>query len=324
MATDNSFSPFNPASGDWEAYASRFTFLLEAKGVTDEEDAKKRAIFFSVCGEETFEIGRALLAPEDVATVPYKTIMEQLKGHFSPQPSVVARRNAFYAKQQAPGETITGFVTSLRQAARFCNFSELENMLRDRLVGGLKDEKLQRRLYAKKNLTFQVALEEALAMEAAERSTQEARPSQPSQPRVHHEDLTDDSGSDREEVHRVQQRTQAAHIPQLPQREGGNCASCGESHERRTCRFRNAECRQCRKLGHIARVCRARPTRCQASDDESKSPRSRGPTHQGNSTELTDFQKIALLRVIINARHTAVMGLLPTAALTMLILRAYY
>ncbi|XP_077773304.1 uncharacterized protein LOC144325103 [Podarcis muralis] len=201
MATDSSFSPFNPASGDWEAYASRFTFLLEAKGVTDEEDAKKRAIFFSVCGEETFEIARALLAPEDVATVPYKTIMEQLKGHFSLQPSVVARRNAFYAKWQTPGETITGFVTSLHQAARFCNFSELENMLRDRLVGGLKDEKLQRRLYAKKDLTFQVALEEALATEAAEKLTQEARPSLPSQPRVHHEFLTDNSGSDREEVH---------------------------------------------------------------------------------------------------------------------------
>ncbi|XP_077792740.1 uncharacterized protein LOC144329275 [Podarcis muralis] len=290
MAANSSFSPFNPASGDWEAYASRFTFLLEAKGVTDEEDAKKRAIFFSICGEETFEIARALLAPEDVATVPYKTIMEQLNGHFSPQPSVVARRNAFYAKRQAPGETITGFVTSLRQAARFCNFSELENMLRDRLIGGLKDEKLQRRLYAKKDLTFQVALEEALATEAAERSTQGAWPNLPSQPRVHHEDLTDDSGSDREEVHRVQQRTQAAHIPQLPRREGGNCASCGESHERRTCRFRNAECRQCRKSGHIAQVCRARPTRGQASDDQSKSPRSRGPMHQGNSTELTDFQ----------------------------------
>ncbi|XP_077778364.1 uncharacterized protein LOC144326122 [Podarcis muralis] len=265
MATDSSFLPFNPASGDWEACASRFTFLLEAKGVTN--DAKKRVIFFSVCGEETFEIARALLAPEDVATIPYKTIMERLKGHFLPQPSVVARRNAFYAKRQASGETVTGFVTSLRQAARFCNFSELEIMLRDRLVGGLKDEKLQRCLCAKKDLTFQVALEEALATEAAERSMQEAWPSLPSQPRVHHKDLADDSGSDREEVHRVQRRTQAAHRPQLPRREAGNCASCWESHERRTCRFHNAECRQSRKLGHIARVCQAQPTRHRASDD---------------------------------------------------------
>ncbi|XP_053262781.1 uncharacterized protein LOC128422612 [Podarcis raffonei] len=304
MATKSNFSPFNPASGDWEAYASHFTLLLEAKGVTNEEDAKKRAIFFSVCGEETFEIAQALLAPEDVATVPYKTIMERLKGHFSPQPLVVARtgidreiepsvvalRNAFYAKRQAPGETITGFVTSLHQAAQFCNFSELENMLRDRLVGGLKDEKLQRRLYAKKDLTFQVALEEALATEAAERSTQETRPSLPSRLRVHHKDLAKDSGSDREEVHRVQRRTQAAQRPQLPRREGVNCTSCGESHERKTCRFRNAECRQCRKLGHIARVCQAQPTRRQALDDQSKNPRPRGPTHQGNSTEITDCQ----------------------------------
>ncbi|XP_060126817.1 uncharacterized protein K02A2.6-like [Zootoca vivipara] len=292
MATDSSFSPFKPASGDWEGYAARFNFLLQAKEVTN--DAMKRATFFSVCGEETFEIARALLAPRDVATVSYKTIMERLKEHFSPQPSVVACRNAFYAKRQAPGETITGFVTSLRQAARLCNFSELENMLRDRLVGGLRDEMLQRRLYAKKDLTFQIALEEALATEAAERSTQEARPAPPSQPRVYHEDLTDESESDREEVHRVQRRTQAAHTPQQPRREGGNCASCGENHERRTCRFRNAECRQCRKLGHIARVCRARLTRRQASDDRPRSPRSHGTMHQGNSTEITDYQVFQL------------------------------
>nr|XP_028605655.1 insulin-like growth factor-binding protein 3 [Podarcis muralis] len=37
-------------------------------------------------------------------------------------------------------------------------------------------------------------------------------------------------------------------------------------------------------------MCRAQPTQRQASDDRSKSPRPRGPTHQGNSMEITDCQ----------------------------------
>uniref|UniRef100_UPI0010A03A6A uncharacterized protein K02A2.6-like n=1 Tax=Podarcis muralis TaxID=64176 RepID=UPI0010A03A6A len=191
----------------------------------------------------------------------------------------------------APEETLTdGEAPPLSQTASMepnevtsegptCNFSELENMLHDHLVGGLKDEKLQRRHYAKKDLTFQVALEEALATEAAERLTQEARQSLPPQPRVHHEDLANNSGSDREDVHQVQRRTQAAHRPQLPQREGGNYASCGESQERRTCCFHNA------------------------SDDRSKSPRSQGPTYQGNSTEITDCQVYQLPHPNIEKIH---------------------
>ena len=33
------------------------------------------------------------------------------------------------------------------------------------------------------------------------------------------------------------------------------CASCGESHFRSTCRFRNAKCRKCHKIGHNQKMC---------------------------------------------------------------------
>ena len=33
------------------------------------------------------------------------------------------------------------------------------------------------------------------------------------------------------------------------------CASCGGSHFRSTCHFRNAKCRKCHKIGHIQKMC---------------------------------------------------------------------
>uniref|UniRef100_A0AC34FQP6 RNA-directed DNA polymerase n=1 Tax=Panagrolaimus sp. ES5 TaxID=591445 RepID=A0AC34FQP6_9BILA len=35
------------------------------------------------------------------------------------------------------------------------------------------------------------------------------------------------------------------------------CASCGGNHARTSCRFKDAECRLCKKIGHIAKVCRS-------------------------------------------------------------------
>ena len=48
---------------------------------------------------------------------------------------------------QTMGESIFDFVAALRHLAEYCNFGgSLENMLRDRLVSGVNNEKIQRRL----------------------------------------------------------------------------------------------------------------------------------------------------------------------------------
>ncbi|KAL1436931.1 hypothetical protein MTO96_049228 [Rhipicephalus appendiculatus] len=71
-----------------------------------------------------------------------------LKAHFSPQASEIVRRNTFYNRNQAPEETASFYIAELRRLAQHCNFPNLEEMLRDRLVCGLRDE--QNRLFAKK------------------------------------------------------------------------------------------------------------------------------------------------------------------------------
>ncbi|CAI5780662.1 Hypothetical predicted protein [Podarcis lilfordi] len=49
-----------------------------------------------------------------------------------------------------------------------CEFRDLDDALMDRIVCGVRDIHLQRRLLAKPDLTLQKAIEEAVASEAAE------------------------------------------------------------------------------------------------------------------------------------------------------------
>ncbi|KRZ91539.1 LanC-like protein 2 [Trichinella sp. T8] len=176
-----------------------------------------------------------------------------LEEHFSPQPSEIAKRNAFYKRNQKIGESISDFLADLRRLAQGCNFSDLEIMLRDRLVIGLRDEELQLRLFFRKNLTFESALEEVLSAEAAAQHTREVRAS-------------DNTSSN---VYQLQAKTA---------KQATICQSCGGTHIRSQCRFRNARCRACQKVGHIAKLCRSKANR----------PRKTNFKHTANSLASVD------------------------------------
>ncbi|KAL1236269.1 Uncharacterized protein TPS_07687 [Trichinella pseudospiralis] len=211
---------------EWTAYASRLTFFLVANNVTD--SAKRRAVLLSSCGGAVFNLIQALISPANPNEKSFDEILFVLEEHFSRRPSEIAKRNAFYKRNQKIGESISDFVADLRRLVQGCNFSDLEIMLRDRLGIGLRDEELQLRLFSRKNLTFESALEEALSAEAAAQHTREVRAS-------------DNTSSN---VYQIQAKTvKPATI----------CQSCGGTHIRSQCRFRNARCRACQKVGHIAK-----------------------------------------------------------------------
>ncbi|KRY55859.1 Uncharacterized protein T03_10050 [Trichinella britovi] len=150
---------------EWNSYASRLMFYLEANKVSS--DADKRAVLLSSCGSALFKLVESLLSPAKPVERSFDEIISVLNDHFAPQPSEIVNRHIFYQRKQQPGETVAEFIADLRRLAQGCNFVDLETMLRDRLVCGLRDEAVQLRLFAKKVLTFQMAQEEALSAEAA-------------------------------------------------------------------------------------------------------------------------------------------------------------
>ncbi|XP_060103361.1 uncharacterized protein LOC132577587, partial [Heteronotia binoei] len=139
------FDHTNPEG--WESYSERVDCYLRANRVT--EDGMKRDVLLSVCGAATFEIAKGLSAPARLMEKMYTEVVRLLTGHFLPQPSRVARRFLFHKRDQAQGESAADYLAALRQIAGSCNFPNLEETLADRFAWGLRDERLQQKLFAK-------------------------------------------------------------------------------------------------------------------------------------------------------------------------------
>ncbi|XP_029142197.1 brain-specific angiogenesis inhibitor 1-associated protein 2-like [Protobothrops mucrosquamatus] len=189
----------------------------------------------------TFDIAENLVAPAPLESIAYAELKKMLKEHFVPKLSVIAWRHAFEQQDQCPGKSAADFIATLRQAAWPCEFKDLEERLRDRLVCGLRSRELQQKIFAKETISFQDALREIMAEEAAGGSVKALRLSKnpPCTEAVHHENVerVEDSDSD----HGPQQPPE-----RRPQRQPdkavsfSRCIGCGGQHKRADCRFHTA------------------------------------------------------------------------------------
>ena len=214
------------------AYLERVELYFSANGIGED---KKLAILLSVIGPKTYGVLRNLLAPSRPQEKKFSEVTEVLIRHFEPKLIVIAERFSFYRRSQLVGESVADFVAELRRLARNCQFGDfLDEALRDRLVCGLQNEAIQRRLLTEAKLTFAGALELAKAQEAAELQAKQFK--------------DPDIG-----VHKLS-RTRLSEKDTREQ-----CTHCGRrNHPPDQCRLKDCTCHKCGEKGHIARVCKNR------------------------------------------------------------------
>ena len=137
--------PFQTGMDDWEQYAERLEQYFTANSIEDE--GKRRAVFLTVVGRETYSLLCNLLAPEKLATKTYPKLVAVAKDHVAPKPPIIAERFRFHRRCQGEAESVTQYMAELRKLADKCDFGTyLEQALRDWLVCGLRQEAIQRKL----------------------------------------------------------------------------------------------------------------------------------------------------------------------------------
>ncbi|KAH7955039.1 hypothetical protein HPB49_024231 [Dermacentor silvarum] len=112
-------------------------------------DAKKRAVFLSCCG---------LLAPNKPTETTLENCLKTLIDHFSSKPSIVVSRFKFNSRIRKEGESVSELVAALKKLSEHCEFDTfLKDLLRDRIVCGIRDTQMQTRLLEEPNLTLETA-----------------------------------------------------------------------------------------------------------------------------------------------------------------------
>ena len=166
-----------------------------------------------------------------------KTSERSPKDHRDPVPSEIIQRFKFNSRTRHSDESVRTFIAALRSLTEHCNYGDTLNaMLRDRLVVGIKSDRIQRRLLAEPNLTFEKALEIATAMETAEKNAQDIQAS-------------GTNGTFQKQINKVSKSYTRNNSGNSQQ---GDCYRCGGNHLAAECRFKDAKC-SCKKKGLIAK-----------------------------------------------------------------------
>lgn len=262
MACYGKIEEFKTDTGDWTEYVERLTQYFVANDI--EANEKKRAILLSVCGEKTYGLLRSLVAPSKPGEKTYTDLVTVMEEHHNPKPSVILQRFKFNCCVRKKHQSVAEFVADLRHLAEHCEYKEkLEEMLRDRIVVGVNDDKIQRRLLSEATLDFKRAFEIAQGLESAAKSADEISKASRALP-------TAGSGASGD-IHKVtrntRQSTKSAVMTKSAQasksqvndsRKEKLCYRCNGKHDAKSCRFKDSECFSCHRKGHISAACRNR------------------------------------------------------------------
>ena len=209
----------------------------------DIDDDHQVPTLLSLIGRKTYTLLRDLLAQEKPATKSFQQIVTTLQEHLSLKPLEIAERFRFYKRNQHEGESILSYVAELRKLATHCNFGgNLNEALRDRLVCGLRNMQIQKRLLSEAKLKYSKAVEIAVAMETAIRDASELQSELNPNPVPHVDKLTE-------------------HNKPTPAKPATNppCYRCGgNTHMTHNCFYKDQICHHCGKQGHIQQVCRSK------------------------------------------------------------------
>ena len=220
---------------DWPRWIARFVQFRAAAGLAADLDEKQVNTQLYCMGEGA----AAVLASTNITAEEQKVYLKEVEkfdAFFRVRRNVIFERARFNRRCQREGEPMDTYIMELYKLTENCDYGTLQaEMIRDRIVVGIRDEALSKRLQLDPDLT----LEKAKKIERQQDAVQEQQ-----QVLKGMEDITLDEASGSKGY--VRERDQPESYPQ--KQKGRKCLRCSrEQHPFSECPARKATCYRCHR-----------------------------------------------------------------------------
>ena len=250
---------------EWTKWKRRFEQFRSASGLAAERDEERQiSTLLYTMGEEAGDILMSTnISEADIKK--YKEVMGKFDEFFGVRKNVIFERARFNRRCQNEGESVEQFITNLYQLAENCQYGGMKaEMIRDRIVVGIKDVALSQKLQLDPDLTLEKAKTQVRQREAVQEHQQQIK-----------------EGFKPTKTPTAVDAVRRQHQPQLQQATGGKttntyqqirhnkpghatpdkCFRCGKGfHPRQQCPAKDVTCHSCGKRGHYSSCCLSKPT----------------------------------------------------------------
>ncbi|BES90768.1 Reverse transcriptase (RNA-dependent DNA polymerase) [Nesidiocoris tenuis] len=225
-------------AANWDFFKEEWNDYEVASDLDKQPEAKRVATFKVSLGREARQVLTNLkLQPDKLASL--KGIIAALDVCFKPKVNIIYERFVFGTAFQEENEKIDAYVSRLRTLAATCGYKELESeMIRDRLVIGIKSEDTKKQLISDSLLTLKTAIDTCKANELADAQ------------------MASMKAKTESAVNKVASRPSTSSRGRISSRLV-TCKYCGTTHKQgpKLCPAYGKRCAQCSKMNHFKSVC---------------------------------------------------------------------
>ena len=282
---------FEPTETDpctpWRAYKDDIDNYFIAAGLEKVDDVRKIAILLSGMPSKYRQTKKTFQFEDDAASKKYVNVLKEFDKHFEPKKLLKAYLRKFDETRQNPNESISDYVTRLREVADHCQFGTLlDTQLCKQLSLGVNDAALREKLWSE-DLTLQQTIEKCHLHEQrlgsrqmfaeAQSSTKEVHAFSRSRGRGRYHSRgrgshsqgrgTPSRGRGRgfAQMHEARQDNAQSRGHACTRGYGSghgsassSCSNCGQYHPPKRCPAYYKRCHKCNKQGHFESMCRSK------------------------------------------------------------------
>ena len=227
----------NKVSSNWKIFLQSWINYEVASGTATKEDHIRVATFLHVAGQDALEKYNTFSWQSIDDKLIMTKVIDKFTEECSEKTNVIIERYKFLKQKQLSGESCDQFVQQLKVLVATCNYTNVDEALRDQFVLQLRDNAIREKLLDQAQLdasalTFDKAVLLGKTYEATRRQK---------------EDMAENQA-----VYAVKRSKANNKVNDGVK----SCTNCGFDHQKNRCPAYGKECYDCGKSNHFARYCR--------------------------------------------------------------------